>query len=69
MTTQYQPKPFVINLNDLVYLLAQVNFHPMFDASGNAVVNWDGTSVVFDGKGATYDLTGLTQQQGFCRYA
>jgi hypothetical protein len=24
-------KPFVINLNDLTYLLAQVNFVPLFD--------------------------------------
>ncbi len=68
MPTTYQPKPFVINLNDLVYLLAQLNFQPMFDANGNAVVNWDGTSVVFDGKGTAYDLTGLTQQQAWDTY-
>lgn len=41
-------KPFVINLNDLAFLLEQVNFVPLFDAQGNAVVNWDGTTPVYD---------------------
>lgn len=68
MATQYQPKPFVINLNDLVYLLAQVNFQPMFDAQGNGVVNWNGTSTVFDAKGVAYNIAGLTQQQAWDAY-
>ncbi|MGL4395241.1 MAG: peroxidase family protein, partial [Hyphomicrobium sp.] len=68
MATQYQLKPFVINVNDLVYLLAQVNFHPMFDALGNGVVDWDGVTQVFDGRGVAYDITGMTQQQAWDAY-
>ena len=34
MATNYVLKPFTINLNDLAYLLDQVNFLPMFDSSG-----------------------------------
>ena len=45
-------KPFVINFNDLAYLLAQVNFTPLFDAQGNAVVNWDGSTEIYDTRGA-----------------
>jgi Ca2+-binding RTX toxin-like protein len=43
----YQLKPFVINLGDLAFLLKQINFKPLFDAQGNAVVNWDGVGSVF----------------------
>lgn len=41
-------KPFVINLNDLAFLLKQVNFIPLFDAQGNAVINWNGSTPVYD---------------------
>src|SRR5882672_7049231 len=47
-------KPFVINLNDLAYLLAQVNFVPLFDAStnGNGIVGFDpATMDAWDAKG------------------
>jgi Ca2+-binding RTX toxin-like protein len=64
----YQLKPFVINLNDLSYLLQQVNFKPMFDAQGNAVVNWDGVSAVFDTHNQPFNLTGLSQQQAWDAY-
>lgn len=43
----YQLKPFVINLGDLAFLLKQINFKPLFDSQGNAVVNWDGVGSVF----------------------
>lgn len=61
-------KPFVINLNDLGFLLAQVNFQPMFDAQGNAVVDWDGVTTVYDGKGNAYDTTGMTPEQAWETY-
>ena len=66
----YTLKPFSINLADLTFLLAQVNFHPMFDApvNGNAVVDWNGTSTVYDALGNPYDLTGLNQQQAWAAY-
>jgi Ca2+-binding RTX toxin-like protein len=64
----YQLKPFVINLNDLSYLLQQINFKPMFDAQGNAVVNWDGVSAVFDANNNPYNLAGLTQEQAWTAY-
>jgi Ca2+-binding RTX toxin-like protein len=44
-------KPFVIDQTDLDFLLSQVNFRPLFDASGNAIILWDGTGKVYDGKG------------------
>ncbi len=43
----YDLKPFYINANDIAYLLAQVNFNPLFDGGGNAVVNWDGVGTVY----------------------
>jgi Ca2+-binding RTX toxin-like protein len=50
----YDLKPFVINLNDLTYLLAQINFVPLFDgpANSNGIVNFDSlTTDAFDSKG------------------
>ncbi len=46
----YDLKPFVLNTADLVYLLNQVNFEPLFDALGNAVVAWDGVGTVYSSK-------------------
>ncbi len=68
MATNYQLKPFYLNANDISYLLKQVNFVPLFDALGNAMVDWDGTSPVFNSKGIAIDLTGLTQQQAWDAY-
>lgn len=46
-------KPFVINLNDLAFLLKQVNFVPLFDAAtnGNGLVAFDGTVDAYSSKG------------------
>ena len=47
-------KPFYINLNDLAFLLAQVNFVPLFDgpANSNGIVNFDpATMDAWDAKG------------------
>ncbi len=41
-------KPFVINNTDIQFLLDQVNFVPLFDSLGNAIINWDGTGSVYD---------------------
>ncbi|MEQ1538552.1 MAG: peroxidase family protein [Sphingorhabdus sp.] len=42
-------KPFVFNATDLEFILRQINFRPLFDADGNAIINWDGTGAIFDG--------------------
>ena len=73
MTSQYQLKPFVLNLNDLAYLLAQVNFVPLFDgpANSNGIVNFAPLTMdAWDAKGnkvwdaatqsGSYQGTGLT---------
>ncbi|MGC1469092.1 MAG: Calx-beta domain-containing protein [Sphingorhabdus sp.] len=44
-------KPFVFNASDLAYILSQINFRPLFDAAGNAIINWNGTGAIFDGDG------------------
>ena len=64
----YDLKPFVINTNDLVYLLNQVNFQPLFDASGNAIVAWDGQSIVRDAQNNVVDPTGMTQADAWAAY-
>ncbi len=52
-------KPFAINLNDLLYLLEQVNFVPLFDANGNGIVNFDPLTMnAYDAKGnPVWDFT------------
>ncbi len=51
MTTNYQLKPFVVNFNDLLYLLEQVTFVPLFDAEGNALIAFNGTADAYDSHG------------------
>jgi hypothetical protein len=41
-------KPFAFNTTDIEFLLAQVTFKPLFDAAGNAILNWDGTGAIYD---------------------
>ena len=66
----YDLKPFVINLNDLTYLLSQVNFVPLFDgpANSNGIVNFDpATMDAWDAKGnkvwITSRIRALTRTQ------
>jgi hypothetical protein len=51
MTTSFQLKAFRINLTDLNFIRDQVNFKPLFDSIGNALINWDGTTDAYDGAG------------------
>lgn len=53
MAAQYDLKPFVLNLNDLVYLLQQVNFVPLFDgpANSNGIVAFDGSVDAYSANG------------------
>ena len=47
-------KPFVINQTDIQFILDQLNFLPLFDESGNAIINWDGTGTVYNSKHVAY---------------
>lgn len=53
-------KPFVIDQTDLDFIFAQVNFRPLFDAAGNAIILWNGTGKIYDGKGALIGQGGVT---------
>jgi Ca2+-binding RTX toxin-like protein len=53
-------KPFVIDQTDLDFILSQVNFRPLFDAAGNAIILWDGTGKVYDSKGTLIAQGGAT---------
>lgn len=62
-------KPFVLNPNDLAFILKQVNFRPLFDADGNAIVNWDGTGAIYDGHGnLIWDGTGMDAASAMAAY-
>ena len=63
MSSMYNLKPFRINLADLNFIRDQINFTPLFDTTGNAIINWDGTGDIYDAKGNQYDTTGLTATQ------
>ena len=51
MSTNFQLKPFRINLADLNFMRDQIAFRPLFDSMGNALINWDGTTNAYDGSG------------------
>jgi Ca2+-binding RTX toxin-like protein len=62
MATNFVLKPFRFNLTDLNFIKAQINFKPLFDAQGNAIINWDGNGTVYNAKGVAYaDLGTATQ--------
>jgi hypothetical protein len=48
MATLFNLKPFRFNLTDLNFMLDQIKFRPLFDAAGNAIINWDGTTPIYD---------------------
>ncbi|MBQ0920052.1 M10 family metallopeptidase C-terminal domain-containing protein [Hydrogenophaga aromaticivorans] len=48
MATNYQLKPYAFNFNDLKFLEKQINFKPLFDEQGNAIIQWDGTGAVYN---------------------
>ena len=63
MTSSYL-KPFMINGTDIDFITAQVNFRPLFDVDGNAIIAWDGTGPIYDGYGKQiWDGTGLSAAQ------
>lgn len=70
-------KPFVINLNDLKFLLEQVGFVPLFDAAsnGNGLVAFTGATDAWNAKGVklwdatTQTLTVEAEALGFASLA
>jgi Ca2+-binding RTX toxin-like protein len=62
-------KPFAFNTTDIEFLLAQVNFRPLFDAAGNAILNWDGTGAIFDARHRLiWDGTGMGAADAISAY-
>ncbi|WP_139103236.1 peroxidase family protein, partial [Pararhodobacter sp. CCB-MM2] len=45
-------KPFVLNQTDLEFILRQLDFIPLFDVNGDALIAWSGDSTAFDASGA-----------------
>lgn len=54
MATSYQLKPFRFNFSDLNFIRNQINFRPLFDANGNAIIAWDGTGAAYSEEGIVY---------------
>jgi len=54
MATNFILKPFRFNLTDLNFIRDQIQFKPLFDVAGNAIINWDGTGAVYNDKGVIY---------------
>lgn len=48
MATNYQLKPYAFNYNDMKFLERQINFKPLFDEAGHAIIQWDGTGTVYN---------------------
>ncbi len=68
MATNYQLKPFRFNLDDLNFIRDQINFRPLFDANGNAIINWEGTTAIFDAQGNGYNTTGMNATEAIAAY-
>ena len=56
MAMKFDLKPFIFNLNDINFILDQVNFQPLFSGptegvDRNAIINWDGTGAIYDNNG------------------
>jgi Animal haem peroxidase/RTX calcium-binding nonapeptide repeat (4 copies) len=72
----YDLKPFVLNIDDIAFLLDQVSLRPLFDADGNLVFNWGGDTAVWAtsagaaGGPALYDPAtgGLTPAEAVAAY-
>ena len=54
MATNFQLKPFTFNIADLNFMRDQVNFSPLFDVAGNAIIAWNGVGAVYNDKHVLY---------------
>ena len=56
----YKLRSYQINGTDLSFLLSQVTFKPLFDKNGTPIVNWLGTTAIYDVNGVKlYDPNDL----------
>ncbi|NOU24393.1 MAG: heme peroxidase, partial [Methylotenera sp.] len=51
MATNYTLKPYSFNFRDMEFLTKQINFRPLFDVNGNALIAWNGTGAINDVNG------------------
>ena len=59
-TSSYKLRSFQVNGTDLSFLLSQVTFKPLFDKNGVPVINWTGTTTIYDINGVKlYDPNDL----------
>ncbi|MEQ1767059.1 MAG: peroxidase family protein, partial [Methylotenera sp.] len=58
MATNFTLKPFRFNIVDLNFIKDQINFRPLFDAAGNALINWNGVGPAYDAHGNLLDTSG-----------
>ncbi len=68
MATNFQLKPFAFNLSDINFMLDQIKFKPLFDATGDAIVNWNGITLIYNDKHVQYDTTDMTAAQAIAAY-
>ncbi|HYQ37666.1 MAG TPA: peroxidase family protein, partial [Pseudomonas sp.] len=68
MATKYVFKPFTFNFTDLNFLRAQINFRPLYDANGNAIISWNGIGPIYDAKGIQYDTSGMDAATAIATY-
>ena len=47
-TSSYKLRSFTINGSDLSFLYSQVTFKPLFDKNGVPIINWAGTTAIYD---------------------
>jgi len=73
MATNYILKPFRFNLSDLNFIRDQIDFRPLFDAEGNAIIAWDGIGAIYDAKHNQYatinpDGTAMSPAEAIAAY-
>lgn len=62
-------KPFPFTVLDLNFMKKQIDFRPLFDASGRPVINWDGTTAIYDANGTLlYSGSGMSPAQAIAEF-
>ena len=62
-------KNFPFNFSDLTFMRDQIKFRPLFDKDGKPIVNWDGTTEIYDAAGnLLYSGTGMSPEAAIAQY-